>query len=474
MMVEMDSLTPEEREQARIEMNQRMADRGQRRANERVEERKRLNLPDTLWEESSQHEHSAGKSSGALSAREEPRGKDVTEEQLAESRREARQRYLQKQKEEEAIAEANFQAEREMQEQIKKQMEQKALKLQELTAKRVADYKAKKREQARKEKEAKEQALAIKREKEQEAKSEEYIQKMQARMVETEQRLQRRKKEQEDMKHLQELLEKEKLRELAAARQRTENTQSYVKPPTSSTSASPERSAAQPAKKNLKLPKLNLKGQSQHDDKKQLSSGRDRVVVTVGVSGQHRRALQSPRSSKSQQSSRDLKPSRPLRKAKSSLARETSAQSSSARSEPDQPSSPPDHHHPHHPHYHHHNNNEEGNNEDEESLSDDSLTRNSPEKRPSRPPPGPSRERSFIPTFHGAAEVDTSSCVSALTDDLSLSTFSRANPPSQEHSQASQEPRKRVKKRKEVWKMKPIETSAYVPIPQESGGVEKR
>jgi hypothetical protein len=45
-----------------------------------------------------------------------------------------------------------------------------------------------KREQARKEKEAKEQALALKKEKDREAQSEEYIAKMNARMLETEQR----------------------------------------------------------------------------------------------------------------------------------------------------------------------------------------------------------------------------------------------------------------------------------------------
>ena len=48
--------------------------------------------------------------------------------------------------------------------------------------------KATKREQAKKEKEAKELALALKKEKEQEAASEEYIRKMQARMQETEKR----------------------------------------------------------------------------------------------------------------------------------------------------------------------------------------------------------------------------------------------------------------------------------------------
>ena len=144
---------------------------------------------------------------------EDHRGRDLTKDQLAESRREARERYLQKQKQEDALAEANFKAERELQDAIKKQMDEKAKKLQEITTERVAKYKvcvlarsccycfcnvlvfltpfiaqAMKREQARKEKEAKEQALALKKEKDREAQSEEYIAKMNARMLETEQR----------------------------------------------------------------------------------------------------------------------------------------------------------------------------------------------------------------------------------------------------------------------------------------------
>ena len=47
---------------------------------------------------------------------------------------------------------------------------------------------AEKREAARREKEAKEQALALKKEKDREAHSEEYIAKMHARMLETEER----------------------------------------------------------------------------------------------------------------------------------------------------------------------------------------------------------------------------------------------------------------------------------------------
>ena len=72
---------------------------------------------------------------------EDQRGKNLTPDQLIESRREARERYLQKQKEEDAAIEANLKAEREMKEAIKKKMEEKAKKLQELTAIRVAKYK---------------------------------------------------------------------------------------------------------------------------------------------------------------------------------------------------------------------------------------------------------------------------------------------------------------------------------------------
>mgnify|MGYP003385940136 CR=1 FL=1 len=47
---------------------------------------------------------------------------------------------------------------------------------------------ANKREQARKEKEAKEMAISLKKEKDKEATTDEYIRKMHARMVETEKR----------------------------------------------------------------------------------------------------------------------------------------------------------------------------------------------------------------------------------------------------------------------------------------------
>jgi hypothetical protein len=125
---------------------------GQRKANERVEERKqRLNLPDTLMEDepyytSSLHGGSLLSSPGGLAPgssiySEDHRGRDLTKDQLAESRREARERYLQKQKQEDALAEANFKAERELQDAIKKQMDEKAKKLQEITTERVAKYK---------------------------------------------------------------------------------------------------------------------------------------------------------------------------------------------------------------------------------------------------------------------------------------------------------------------------------------------
>lgn len=69
------------------------------------------------------------------------RGEPLSKDQLAERRREARERYLQKQREEDALVEANFRAERELQEAIKKKMDEKAKKLQEITAQRVAKYK---------------------------------------------------------------------------------------------------------------------------------------------------------------------------------------------------------------------------------------------------------------------------------------------------------------------------------------------
>ena len=143
---------------------------GQRKAHERVEEYKhRLNLPATLLED---HPYSVGGSQmgspSAASLQSLPashasvgfgasssqltmtddhrtgggvRGEHLSKEQLAERRREARERYLQKQREEDAVVEANFRAERELQEAIKKKMDEKAKKLQEVTAQRVLKYK---------------------------------------------------------------------------------------------------------------------------------------------------------------------------------------------------------------------------------------------------------------------------------------------------------------------------------------------
>ena len=84
-----------------------------------------------------------GQVPGSVHLPEDQRGRDLTSDKLAERRRQARERYLQKQKEEDAIAEANFKAERELQEAIKKKMAEKAAKLQEITAVRVAKYKVK-------------------------------------------------------------------------------------------------------------------------------------------------------------------------------------------------------------------------------------------------------------------------------------------------------------------------------------------
>jgi len=340
MMLEIDSLTEEEKEQARLEMNMRMADRGQRKASERVEERKqKLNLPHTLVEDelysgslaSSLHGGSllsspGGQVPGSMMLPEEQRGRDLTSDQLAERRRQARERYLQKQKEEDEIAEANFKAERELQEAIKKKMAEKAAKLQEITAVRVAKYKAEKREAARREKEAKEQALALKKEKDREAHSEEYIAKMHARMLETEKRLNRQKKEQQDMAHVQKLLQEEKLRELAAERQRTDNTLDYVGVGPTST-PSPNKKKLPPRPKpnkdsQMKLPRLDFSGKnSKHV--RNLNSGRrvgpaalsaeeteenenENIVVTVGVQDSYHRKgqLNTARNSKSEQSSR--------------------------------------------------------------------------------------------------------------------------------------------------------------------------
>jgi hypothetical protein len=129
---------------------------GQRKAHERVEERKqRLNLPDTLVEDQPYLLPPASSLAGASSVLDNPhscslhddshprgRGRDLSsKEQLAESRREARERYVQKQREEDAIVEANFRAERELQDEIKKKMDEKAKKLQAITTERVAKYK---------------------------------------------------------------------------------------------------------------------------------------------------------------------------------------------------------------------------------------------------------------------------------------------------------------------------------------------
>lgn len=61
--------------------------------------------------------------------------------ELAGRRRQARERTLQRHKEEEAAVEESLRAEREEQERVKARMQAKAVALQEATARRVAEYK---------------------------------------------------------------------------------------------------------------------------------------------------------------------------------------------------------------------------------------------------------------------------------------------------------------------------------------------
>lgn len=97
--------------------------------------------------------------------------------------------------------------------------------------------------------------------------------------------------------------------------------------------------------------------------------------------------------------------------------------------------------------------------------------------------------RSRIPVFRGAthnrapADFDAATCVSALTVDDESEQFSFNSQPSKQranggnYDDAAPQPavkKKKKKKQPPVWKMQPIETRAYVPLPQETGSVEQR
>jgi hypothetical protein len=89
-------------------------------------------------------------------------------------------------------------------------------------------------------------------------------------------RLNRKKKEQADMAHVQRLLEEEKLRELAAARQRTENTSGYVGVGPKSTPSPRKKKLPRPKEqsdKQIKLPRLDFSGKNSKNVRN-INSGR--------------------------------------------------------------------------------------------------------------------------------------------------------------------------------------------------------
>ena len=91
--------------------------------------------------------------------------------------------------------------------------------------------------------------------------------------------------------------------------------------------------------------------------------------------------------------------------------------------------------------------------------------------------------RSRIPVYQGGrGDYDSATCVSALTaddDEQHPQPFSQHQ---HQHQHSSSEPPLAVKKKKRkkkksqppVWKMQPIDMRAYVPVPEERGGVENR
>jgi hypothetical protein len=121
-----------------------------------------------------------------------------------------------------------------------------------------------KKEKERKKREAKEAEEALKREREMECQSELYLKRLQQRMVETEARLQKQKRELEDRKYLERLEIESKLSDIALQRHRTKDIVSIALLPSDSTSGDVERarddqSKASNGSNNSKLPRVRMK-----------------------------------------------------------------------------------------------------------------------------------------------------------------------------------------------------------------------